>query len=133
MGRGKGDNFAKPGDLLCAEVPEPGRVFSFARGDSVRSMTGAGVPPNKTTLQLRRCSHKTSGTSLRVHIQKILADPQRWKMAMGERLMSTAAWATAFHLTPVGNAAPPRPISFESVTSLITRSGPIDTARRRAS
>jgi len=97
MGAGKGDNFIKPGDLVCAEVPLPGRIFTFARNDSVRSQTGRGVPPNKTTLQLRRCSHMTAGASLRLHIQKILADPQRWKMAMGERLLGTAVWATAAH------------------------------------
>ena len=33
--------------------------------------------------------------------------------------------ATAAHLRPVGNAAPPRPTSFDAVTSSITRCGPI--------
>ena len=99
MGAGAGDNFIKPGDLVCAEVPLPGRVYTFSRNDSVRSQTGRGVPPNKTTLQLRRCSHKTAGTSLRLHIQKILEDPAKWKLAMGERLLGTAVWATAAHET----------------------------------
>ena len=40
--------------------------------------------------------------------------------------------ATASHLRPVGNAAPPRPINFEAVTSAITRSGPISIAFARA-
>ena len=99
LGHGEGDNFIKPGDLVCAEVPLPGRVYTFSRNDSVRSQTGRGEPPNKTTLQLRRCSHKTAGASLRMHIQKILDDPARWKMAMGERLLGTAIWATAAHDT----------------------------------
>ena len=97
MGVGEGDNFIKPGDLVCAEVPMPGRVYSFARGDSIRSATGRGVPPNKTTLQLRRCSTKTAGESLRLHIQQLLKNPQKWRLAMGERLLGTAVWATAAH------------------------------------
>ncbi len=43
------------------------------------------------------------------------------------------ARATASHLRPVGNAAPPRPRSFDSVTSRITAAGPISMALRRAS
>ena len=35
---------------------------------------------------------------------------------------------TASHLRPVGNAAPPRPISFDAVTSAITASAPIARA-----
>ena len=41
--------------------------------------------------------------------------------------------ATARHLTPVGKAAPPRPDRPESATAASTASGPISTARARAS
>ena len=40
--------------------------------------------------------------------------------------------ATAAHLRPVGNAAPPRPTSFDAVTSSITPAGPIGSALRSA-
>ena len=41
--------------------------------------------------------------------------------------------ATAAHLRPVGNAAPPRPTSFDAVTSSITAAGPSSMAARSAS
>ena len=39
--------------------------------------------------------------------------------------LRAVCFATASHLRPVGNAAPPRPISFDAVTSAITASAPI--------
>lgn len=92
MGHGEGPNYIKPGDLVCAEVPLPGRMFGSPFGN-----LGQGIPQNKTTLQLRRCSTRTAAESLRMHILEILEDPLRWKMAMGERLLGTAMWATAAH------------------------------------
>ena len=44
--------------------------------------------------------------------------------------LGPAVWAaTAPHFRPVGKAAPPRPMSFEAVTSAITASAPISNAR----
>ena len=41
-----------------------------------------------------------------------------------------AGWAaTAAHFRPVGKAAPPRPMSFDAVTSAMTPSGPRWSAR----
>jgi hypothetical protein len=97
MGVGDGPDFIKPGDLVCAEVPLPNRSYTFSRNDSVRSAIASGEPPHKATLQLRRCTGKSSGATLRMHIQKLLADPTSWKIAMGERLIGTAMWATAAH------------------------------------
>src|SRR3712207_9568591 len=42
----------------------------------------------------------------------------------GVQTCALPIWAVASHLRPVGNAAPPRPISFASVTSRITPDGP---------
>ena len=54
--------------------------------------------------------------------------------ALQTRWWGRTGWrATASHLRPVGNAAPPRPTSPESVTSRITAAGPIANARRSAS
>ena len=48
--------------------------------------------------------------------------------------LGVAGWAaTAAHLRPVGKAAPPRPMSFEAVTSSMTAAGPMSTARVRPS
>jgi hypothetical protein len=99
MGHGEGDNFIVPGDLVCAEVPLPGRVYTFARGDSIRSRVHAGESPRKTKLQLRRCTSTSAGGALRTHILQILENPSRWQAAMGERLLGTAVWATASHET----------------------------------
>ena len=44
----------------------------------------------------------------------------------------TGCPATASHFRPVGKAAPPRPCSRESLTSLITPAGPSSNARRSA-
>jgi hypothetical protein len=90
-------NYIKPGDLVCAEVPLPNRQFSHRRGDSAHSVIARGAPPNKTTLQMRRCSPYSASQALLMHIREILENPARWKHAMGERLLGTAAWATAAH------------------------------------
>lgn len=97
LGAGEGDNYIKPGDLVCAEVPLPHRQFTHRRGDSAHSVIARGAPPNKTTLQMRRCSPHSASEALIMHINRILRDPQRWKHAMGERLLGTSAWATAAH------------------------------------
>ena len=53
--------------------------------------------------------------------------------ALHTTYLGVAGWAaTAAHLRPVGKAAPPRPMSLDAVTSAMTASGPISSARRSA-
>lgn len=88
------DNTIKPGDLVCADVPMPGK-------DGLHPGVGArakrGVPATKYTLQLRRCSPESAGHSLVRHIRHILKDPTKWQVAMGEHCAGTNVWATAAH------------------------------------
>ena len=88
------ENSIRPGDILAADVPIPGRE-GLSPGPGMRPK--AGVPMNKYTLQLRRYSTHSAGRSLRLHIRQILRDPQKWKVAMGEHLAGTKAWASAAH------------------------------------
>ena len=88
------ENSIRPGDILAADVPVPGRE-GLMPGPGMRPK--AGVPMNKYTLQLRRHSPHSAGRSLRLHIRNILRDPQKWKLAMGEHLAGTKAWASAAH------------------------------------
>ena len=88
------DNFIKPGDIVCADVPMPGRV-GLSPGPGGRAKRG--VPAGKYTLQLRRCDPHSSGKSLRVNLQAMLHDPAKWQTSMGEHLMGTRAWASAVH------------------------------------
>ena len=54
--------------------------------------------------------------------------------ALQIRKWGRTGWrATASHFRPVGNAAPPRPMSLASLTSRMTPSGPRLNARRSAS
>lgn len=83
----------KPGDKLEVFLPPPGKMYF-----SAAEMIKRGIPPGKVTLLVRKASTATPGTLLHTHIRKMLdGDPQRWKLAMGERLLGTAMWATAAH------------------------------------
>jgi len=89
-------NFIKPGDILSADVPVPGRD---GLSPGVGGRLKKGVPMNKFTLQLRRRSPHSAGHSLRRHIREIVRDARRWKVSMGEHLAGTRMWASAANAT----------------------------------
>lgn len=83
---------SNPGDMMEVFVPEPGKMYA-----TVNELVNRGSLANKATLLVRRASADTPGKALRKHILEILREPTDWKMAMGERLLGTRAWATAAH------------------------------------
>ena len=69
-----------------------------------------------------------------LHQHAVLERPGSDSSALQTTYRVCSAWSrTARHFVPVGNAAPPRPSSFDSVTSAITASGPSSRARASAS
>jgi len=83
---------SNPGDMMEVFVPEPGKMYA-----TVNELVNRGSLADKVTLLVRRASADTPGKALRKHILEILREPTNWKMAMGERLLGTSAWATAAH------------------------------------
>jgi len=86
------NNVVKPGDILCVDVPVPGRE-GLMPGPGAHSRRG--VPSDRYTLQVRRCSPLSSGQNLMTVIERLLNDPQKWTVVMGTRLTGTSAWASA--------------------------------------
>jgi hypothetical protein len=93
FGEDSGDNnVIKPGDLLCADVPVPGRE-GLMPGPGSHSRRG--VPDDRYTLQVRRCTPLSSGQNLMTVVHRLLEDEQKWAIVMGERYSGTSAWASA--------------------------------------
>ncbi len=84
-----GSPLIRPGDLLCGDVAVPGSA-GLAQVGPLK-----GRPQYKYTIQLRRCSTRSAGNALELHIRKILQNAPRWKQAMGAHLVGTHAWSTA--------------------------------------
>ena len=117
----------RPAALACASAPSS---RSRASGYSPRRYRYPRDAPTANP-SIVIASSSANGSSSR--ITRSLNVPGSDSSALQTTYFGVAGWAaTAAHLRPVGNAAPPRPTSFAAVTASMTAGAPIvDRLRER--